>query len=84
MRYGISDERLVELLADVTCDICGSDEPGGLDFAIDHDHACCPVSPACGQCVRGVLCTSCNMGLGAFGDDIDTLRAAITYLENAS
>ncbi|MFF3290030.1 endonuclease VII domain-containing protein [Streptomyces sp. NPDC003023] len=31
--------------------------------------------------VRGVLCFNCNSAIGKLGDDPDTLRRAIAYLE---
>lgn len=56
------------------CGICATPEPGGRHdtFAVDHDHLT-------GQ-VRGLLCDRCNIGLGYFKDDPDTLRAAIDYV----
>ena len=34
---------------------------------IDHNHGCCPESArSCGKCVRSVLCTQHNLGLGYF------------------
>jgi hypothetical protein len=32
--------------------------------------------------IRGVLCFDCNLGLGRFHDNLERLRAAISYLKN--
>lgn len=28
---------------------------------VDHDHGCCSGNWACGRCVRGLVCSSCNV-----------------------
>lgn len=65
------------------CKTCGTAEPGSnyTNFAIDHDHSCCPgVSNSCGQCIRGLLCSRCNMVLGLVADNKTLLRSLINYL----
>jgi hypothetical protein len=54
-------------------------KPNGA--VIDHDHACCPAQKSCGRCVRGLLCTTCNHGLGHFRDDPQLMRRAADYIE---
>lgn len=46
----------------------------------DHDHACCPDEKAsCGECVRGLLCLSCNTTLGLIERKYELARA---YLDS--
>jgi Recombination endonuclease VII len=72
-RYGIGASDFDELVGaqDGRCAVCGRTDPDH----VDHDHAT--------GAVRGVLCFNCNGGLGQFGDDIERLYAAISYLERA-
>ena len=51
-----------------------------MSLAVDHDHSCCPGTKTCGQCIRGLLCSSCNTALGLLDDDIDHLVRSILYL----
>ncbi len=69
-RYGITPEEyeLAYKHQEGLCAICGVTSVSD----IDHDHET-------GQ-VRGLLCRSCNVGLGFFRDDTTRLEAAIAYL----
>lgn len=60
------------------CAICRRRVEGHL--SVDHDHRCCPGKKSCGKCVTGLLCRQCNMGLGLFGENSQTLRAAADYV----
>jgi hypothetical protein len=64
------------------CAICGGQCATGRMLAVDHDHACCPGEKSCGRCIRGLLCGSCNQGIGKFRDSPGRLRAAAAYLES--
>lgn len=47
------------------CAVCGSPQPEGRGrFHVDHDHSCCPTDKTCGKCIRGLLCSPCNVRLG--------------------
>lgn len=51
---------------------------------LDHEHNCtfCDRPGGCPNCWRGLLCFSCNVGLGNFGDSIRILASAIVYLQD--
>lgn len=68
-RFGITPEQYAALLAyqGGKCAGCGVTEcPSGKRLSVDHDHACCPpnyggmTTGACGRCVRGLACITCN------------------------
>lgn len=73
-RYGIrlGDDLWHSLIAkrEDGCAICGS----RTKLVIDHCHKT--------SAIRGVLCHTCNIGLGMFHDDPDKLANAISYLHS--
>lgn len=86
--YGISPEEYQTLLDGQgnACVICRTSFEGmsTKGIHVDHDHSCCPGGRTCGKCVRGVLCSRCNLGLGKFDDDVDRLKRAVSYLSGPS
>ena len=75
--YGITLDDYLEILEaqNGRCAICGTDVPSGKGtFHVDHCHDS-------GQ-VRGLLCHSCNVGLGHFKDQESLLLKAALYLHN--
>ena len=77
--YGITPEQVLAMLVEQggRCRICGADSPGknAKSWSVDHDHVT-------GQ-VRGLLCRSCNVGLGHFRDSAEILAKAVEYLESS-
>jgi hypothetical protein len=83
-KYGISLDDYAALLERQggKCAICKATEPRGRAghfgpvFHVDHCHQT-------GR-IRGLLCSTCNPGLGAFGDSVERLQAAIDYLKGGA
>lgn len=74
-KYGITEAEYIDILAGQNgqCAICGTSESESPKrFAVDHNHDT-------GE-VRGVLCSSCNLGIGNLGDSPDRLLSAFRYL----
>jgi hypothetical protein len=62
---------------DGKCWICGKlSSESKKSFSVDHNHIT-------GE-VRGLLCNSCNLGLGCFKDNIEFLEKAINYLKHSN
>lgn len=89
--YGLSVDDYIGLLESQggRCAICRTDFPGRRGvWPIDHDGDCCPIdycnsnSPACGKCVRGLLCFTCNSGIAHLKHDPAVLIAAAEYLKS--
>ena len=80
--YGVDFEALNEVQQGL-CAICGNPQKAGHmeRLSVDHDHSCCPYGKSCGKCVRGLLCSGCNSGLGYFQDSPELLARAIIYLQ---
>lgn len=81
-RYGLEREQYEAIMERQRwcCAICGGQPSGARDFHVDHDHAHCGPTKGCAECVRGILCDRCNIGLGRFRDSVDLLRKAAEYL----
>jgi hypothetical protein len=75
-QYGITAEAVATMLAaqNGRCAICPTDITAPTKHHVDHDHGT--------GAVRGLLCVSCNRGLGFFRDDARLLSAAISYLSS--
>lgn len=71
-RVDIQLEKFYELWnkEDGFCPICGA-WFGEVDFVLDHNHET--------GAVRGILCYSCNTGLGLFKENLDSLQKAMSY-----
>ena len=76
--FGVTPEHYAEMLAAQgnACAICRADKPGGIGtWHVDHCHET--------DVVRGLLCSDCNLGLGLFKDNTESMYAAIAYLQRS-
>jgi hypothetical protein len=73
-RHGIASDEYALLFQkqEGRCAICGSLPVDGT-LNVDHDHRT--------SSIRGLLCPTCNLGLGKFKDDLTLLRRAVAYME---
>lgn len=55
------------------CKLCGSDEPKGGQWCVDHDHGT--------GAVCGIICKECNTVCGKMGDDPRVAAQFLAYLE---
>lgn len=82
-RFSLTADQLISLFENRVCSNPGCDSTENLH--VDHDHSCCPRtssgSTSCGKCVRGLLCRSCNLGLGTLQEDPRRIEGLLRYLE---
>ena len=72
--FGIYENDYAQMLVDQnnSCAICKKEI--WWEAAVDHCHTT--------NVVRGLLCRKCNLGLGGFKDNIETIRKAIAYVKS--
>lgn len=71
-RYGITAAQAEQVAAATHCGLCGRPRRKRR-LVVDHCHRT--------GINRGVICSSCNAGLGQFQDDPAVLRQAADYIE---
>lgn len=71
IHHNASIEVVESWLANPICWICerpidlSKRHPDAKAAAVDHNHACCPKTFSCGQCIRGLAHAICNRRAGA-------------------
>ncbi len=74
-RYGLTNEQLERMMMAQgrLCGICGKELTHSRSWCVDHDHK--------SGTVRGLLCNSCNTAIALMRDSVETLAAAIRYIQ---
>jgi hypothetical protein len=84
--YNLSPSGHVEILANqewkCANPACVSSDTPDAHLHVDHDHTCCDGRRSCGECIRGLLCNTCNRVLGFVDDDITRLEGLVEYLKS--
>jgi hypothetical protein len=82
-KYGLTPQHYQRMFEDRDglCDICHSEETRVIKgklmpLCVDHDEE--------SGCVRGLLCSNCNVAIGMLAHDVDRLSNAIIYLKGGS
>jgi hypothetical protein len=63
------------------CDICHLEFSSENLPCMDHNRKCCSGDRSCGECLRSLLCSRCNAGIGSLLDSTIILESAIQYLK---
>jgi hypothetical protein len=85
--YNLTENDYQDMLKEqnYSCAICGVHQDTlDVRMNVDHDHSCCPGKYTCGNCIRGLLCRTCNMALGGFKDSENILKSALQYITSYS
>ena len=80
--YGITTEEYNQMLVDqdFSCGICGKHmSEQKVRLHVDHDHSYTMPNP---KAIRGLLCSTCNTGIGGLQDNIELLESAVMWLKN--
>ena len=72
-RYKITLQEAEDYIKTPNCECCGKKLANKRSTYIDH---CYDTGK-----IRGILCMSCNSGLGFFGDKLEGLLKAVDYLK---
>lgn len=82
-KYGITleDYRILFRLQNGKCQICEKQDLTDIDGDKKWGNLCVDHCHKTGN-ARGLLCNSCNIGLGLFKDNTELLLKAINYLNN--
>ena len=64
------------------CAGCGRTPAPNSRLYVDHDHRCCQGKITCGRCVRGLLCSDCNLALGVLNDSEQSLLGLASYVRS--
>lgn len=73
--YGLTEESYQEILIKQNNAWAKCKKTFTKKIHTDHDHVT--------DQVRGLLCHSCNLGLGLLGDTLESLQEAVDYLKQA-
>lgn len=76
-RMTIEDYQLMLKNQNGKCKICEKSKK----LVVDHDHSCCLQKNTCGNCVRGLLCFSCNTLVGYIEINKNLIKSVYLYLQ---